>query len=129
ALDSDVAVQLTAGPGYDYQPDWSPDGRRVAFVRYLDDAMELCVLDLDSGKVTALTSGGDVNVEPRWSPDGERLAFVSTRGTGRFHVFVGKVDGTALDASPLRQERKSEIERYYYSEYDHELSPSWSPDG
>jgi TolB protein len=26
-LDSHEAEQLTAGPGYDYQPDWSPDGR------------------------------------------------------------------------------------------------------
>ena len=29
-LGSREAVQLTDGPGYDYQPDWSPDGRRVA---------------------------------------------------------------------------------------------------
>lgn len=26
-----TARQLTDGPGYDYQPDWSPDGRRIAF--------------------------------------------------------------------------------------------------
>jgi len=28
-LDSSVAEQLTAGPGYDYQPDCSPDGRAI----------------------------------------------------------------------------------------------------
>src|SRR5690606_10295465 len=116
ALGSDEAVQLTAGPGYDYQPDWSPDGRRIAFVRYADDALELQVLDLETGEVAALTSGGDVNLEPRWSPDGRRLAFVSTRDTGRFHLFVGTVDGTALDAAPLAPERRSEVERYYYGE-------------
>ena len=34
AVDSGTAEQLTAGPGYDYQPDCSPDGRWVAYVNY-----------------------------------------------------------------------------------------------
>src|SRR3982750_1106766 len=38
-IDSKQAEQLTNGPGYDYQPDWSPDGTRIAFVRYNDDAL------------------------------------------------------------------------------------------
>jgi hypothetical protein len=99
------------------------------FVRYNDHAMELELLDLDSGQITQLTSGGAVNVEPRWSPDGSQLAFVSTSGTGRFHVFIGAVNGTSLEASPFLDERESEVERYYYSSFDHELSPSWSPEG
>jgi TolB protein len=126
---SGIAVQLTAGPGYDYQPDWSPDGRQIAFVRYHNDAVELHTLDLDSGKVTALTSEGAVNLEPRWSPDNSKLAFVSTRDTGRFNVYVGEVVEDTLNASQLIEERQSEVPRYYYSAYDHELSPAWSPDG
>jgi dipeptidyl aminopeptidase/acylaminoacyl peptidase len=129
ALDSDTAVQLTAGPGYDYQPDWSPDGKQIVFSRYRDDAMELQVLDVGSGKVTPLTSEGAVNLEPRWSPDGSRIAFVSTSGTGRFHAFVGTLEDWEFAAAPLAEERQSQVERYYYSPYDHELHPSWSPDG
>ena len=88
-IDSTIAHELTAGPGYDFQPDWSPDGKIVVFVRYLHDAEELYTLDLQSGAVTQITQGGDVNLEPRWSPDGKRIAFVSTKGTGHFHIFIG----------------------------------------
>ncbi|MDH5345706.1 MAG: CehA/McbA family metallohydrolase, partial [Gammaproteobacteria bacterium] len=126
---STTAVQLTAGPGYDYQPDWSPDGSRIAFVRYHNDALELHLIDVGTGSITQLTDEGAANIEPRWSPDGRKLAFVSTRDNGRFHLYVGDVVEDTLRAEPLFEERVSEIPRYYYSAYDHELSPAWSPDG
>jgi Tol biopolymer transport system component len=126
---SGVSVQLTAGSGYDYQPDWSPDGQKIAFVRYENDAVELHTLNLSTGDTIALTREGAVNLEPRWSPDGSRIVFVSTRDNGRFHVYVGDVIEDTLNASQLLEERQSAIPRYYYSPYDHELSPAWSPDG
>src|SRR3954463_8829635 len=46
AIDDDVAEQLTDAAGTDYQPDCSPDGRSVAFVRYDGRAVELVQLDL-----------------------------------------------------------------------------------
>src|SRR5687767_8549180 len=72
---SDEARQLTSGPGYDYQPDWSPDGRSVVYPSYRGDAIELRLLDVSSGESRSLLADGTVNVEPRWSPDGTRLAF------------------------------------------------------
>ena len=98
-------------------------------MRYLHDAMELCTLDVRSGAVSQLTVGGDVNLEPRWSPDDRRIAFVSTKGTGRFHTFIGIPTKAGLTAAPWMEERKSSIARYYYSPFDQQLSPSWSPDG
>ncbi len=90
-LDSREAVQLTDGPGYDYQPDWSLDGKSVVYVSYQKDAMELWLLDLASWKTKQLTSGGAVNVEPRWSPDGKRIVWVSTQYNKRFHVFMADI--------------------------------------
>ena len=128
-IDSTVAQQLTAGPGYDLQPDWSPDGKRIVFVRYDQDAMELMQLDVATGTVTALTKNGAVNVEPRWSPDGSRIAWVSTAGLGRFHIFVGAADANGMQGQNVWPERRSRAARYYYGPIDHELSPTWSPDG
>ena len=54
------ARQLTDGPGYDHQPDWSPDGRHVAYVSYRGDAVEMRVLDLETGASAALVSDGAV---------------------------------------------------------------------
>lgn len=129
-LESGDTKQITGGGGYDYQPDWSPDGKSVIYVSYQKNAMELWLLDLATGKATQLTSGGAVNVEPRWSPDGRRIVFVSTTYNGRFHVFLGEVRGEQLEnVTRLTGETKSSLPRYYYSAFDTEISPAWSPDG
>jgi TolB protein len=129
-LRSAKAEQLTAGPGYDYQPDWSSDQRWVAFARYDHDAVELWSLDLRDGRTRQMTSGGAVNVEPRFSPDGKRLAFVSTSYNGHFHIFVGRFnEGLLSDVRQLTPENVSSLPRYYYSQVDHEISPAWTRDG
>jgi Tol biopolymer transport system component len=125
-LGSKEARQLTSGPGYAYQPDWSPDGRFVAFVRYDDDAVELQLLDLSSGVTRPLVSDGAVNVEPRWSPDGTRLAFVSSSFQGRWHVFVAslRADATLDTVVRITEDRLSPLPRYYYGAHDQYLSPT-----
>jgi TolB protein len=129
-LDSTVAEQLTAGPGYDYQPDCSPDGRWIVYSSYANDAIELWALNLDTRQSRQLTSGGAVNVEPRFSPDGKRIAFVSTSYQKHFHIFIAQfANGELTDVKRLTGETRSDLPRYYYSEFDHEISPAWSPDG
>ncbi len=124
------ARQLTDGAGYDYQPDWSPDGKFIVYCSYQKNALELWTLNLASGSATQLTSGGAVNVEPRWSPDGKKIAFVSTAYNKRFHIFIGDFrDGKLTNITRLTGETKSSLPRYYYSAYDMEISPVWSRDG
>jgi tricorn protease-like protein len=54
-LSSPRAEQLTTGPGYDYQPDCSGDGRWLVFARYDHDAIELWSLDLHDGRTQKMT--------------------------------------------------------------------------
>ncbi|HKU15225.1 MAG TPA: CehA/McbA family metallohydrolase [Steroidobacteraceae bacterium] len=129
-IGSDRAIELTSGPGYDYQPDWSPDGRRIAFVRHDQNAIELWQLDVESGAAQQLTASNAVNLEPRYSPDGKRLAYVSTDGSGHFNLFVAPLDIKGLGTPrTVVAPRESKIARYYYSTHDHTINPSWTPDG
>ncbi|HEY4444213.1 MAG TPA: CehA/McbA family metallohydrolase, partial [Steroidobacteraceae bacterium] len=124
-----VAQQLTAA-AYDYQPDWSPDGRWVIYSSYRNDAVELWILELASGVARPLLANGAVNVEPRFSPDGRRIVFVSTLYNKRFHIFTADIDGGKLKGvERLTGEHKSQLPRYYYSPYDHEINPVWTRDG
>ena len=130
-IGENTATELThPTAAYDYQPDASRDGRSVVFTRYDGNALELWRLDLASGRAQRLTDQGAVNVEPRLSPDGKRLAWVSTQGTGHFNLFLADIDAAGLHHPHLLLgERKSTLDRYYYSAFDHAINPSWSPDG
>jgi hypothetical protein len=131
ATGSDEAVELThPRAAYDYQPDVAPDGGSVVFSRYDGNGIELWRLDLRTGRELPLTSGKAVNVEPRLSPDGKRIAWVSTKGTGHFNLFIADIATDGLhNLHPLLGERRSKISRYYYSQVDHAINPSWTPDG
>ena len=129
-IGADSAQQLTAAAAYDYQPDWSPDGRWVIYSSYRGDAVELWLLDLADGSSHALTNNGAVNVEPRFSPDGTRVVFTSTLYNKRFHIFTADLSGGSL--SNIRRvtgEHKSGLPRYYYSAFDTEINPVWTRDG
>ncbi|HXP15775.1 MAG TPA: CehA/McbA family metallohydrolase [Terriglobales bacterium] len=129
SLESTATEQLTDGPGYHYQPDCSPDGRWVVYASYQKDAVELWALNLETKLTRQLTQGGAVNVEPRFSPDGQRLAFVSTSFQGHFHIFAGQFGNGELKNVQRLTGETTQSGRYYYSQFDHEISPAWSPDG
>jgi len=130
AIGSNEAKEITHASGYDYQPDWSHDGRHIIFTRYQNDALELWQLDLQTGREVALTSHGDVNVEPRYSPDDRHVVFVSTADSGHFNLYIAGVIDDHLNAvRRLLPEHTSTIYRYYYAPTDHAINPSWTPDG
>jgi serine/threonine protein kinase len=72
----------------EYHVEFSPDGRRVAFISTRSGDPEIWVSDPDGSNAVQLTSMGarDTNC-PHWSPDGQLIAFSSTV-EGEFDVYV-----------------------------------------
>lgn len=73
--------QLTRGARSNTAPVWSPDGRRIAFVRgsgSTGEKTQIHVLNLAGGEAQAWTNLETGAANPRWSPDGTRLLFTST---------------------------------------------------
>jgi dipeptidyl aminopeptidase/acylaminoacyl peptidase len=104
-------------------PQISPDGRRVAYVRVAVDAAEdryttaLGIVPADGSQPARALTFGLFDSQPRWSPDGSRLAFI--RGTeagkpGQLWVIpiAGGGEGGRLTDLPKGAG-----------------NPAWSPDG
>ncbi len=69
-------------------PDWSPDGRRIAFDSDRDGNFEVYAMNADGSGVTRLTVRDAHDVGPAWSPDGRRIAFHSNREDGNWDIYV-----------------------------------------
>jgi len=79
SLAGETTRQVTALPGSEINPQYSPDGRHLAFVHQRDEA-QLRVVDLPAlpvGDTTRLRNlgplGGDATSPPQWSPESDAL--------------------------------------------------------
>jgi len=115
-------VRLTdfAAPSMAYDPAWSPDGWRIAFVmRESDtDRAGMWVMDADGSHAQAVTEHPSASVNPAWSPDGSEIAYaVHGEGGG---IYVAPADGgpgrRLTSAGPPTTTRV-------------DTEPEWSPDG
>ena len=72
--------------GYRSSPDWSPDGRAVAFQSRIGGRFQVMTVTLRDRAVKQHTSDG-ANEDPSWAADGRHVVFTSTR-TGSRQLFV-----------------------------------------
>jgi len=84
-------VQITKGPGHNWQPDWSPDGKYIAY-RSEDGEGGLFIIPAlgGAGLARKIVSAG---FYPRWSPDGSRILFQTSQGRAENEFYVVSLDG------------------------------------
>ena len=65
-------VQLTNNSTYDYSPDYSPDGRRIAYSAFGKKHSGIYTISARGGGKTKVAEGGD---DPDYSPDGKKIVY------------------------------------------------------
>jgi TolB protein len=87
------ATQLTQNSRDSYGPNWSPDGKQMAYAMATDDGKtNLQVLDITTGESRQLTAGKDA-FGPTWHPNGKEIFFSTTEENGYAQIWNVSVGG------------------------------------
>lgn len=74
-----AARALTAHPGKDRQPKFSPDGKEIAFISDREGTPQVFVMPVEGGTPTKLTRHTGGYTLEGWTPDGSKLLVSATR--------------------------------------------------
>jgi tricorn protease len=105
--------QITDGSARDQSPEYSPDGRSIAFISDRSGREELYIAQSDgAGEAQKITDLDALKFGFSWSPNSKELAFVASDNKMRKYVIDTK-----------------QITELASSRYGNISAPAWSPDG
>ena len=108
--------RATDGPSRELNPDWSPNGRWITYVRGDSRIGNLYKMRISDHSVTRLTRGRDASF-PSWSPDGTKIVFARDYGDDSSALAVIRPNGKGFEVL--------EISVLYSDEYL--TQPDWQP--
>jgi Tol biopolymer transport system component len=125
-------TRITSNPGGDDNPgDYSPDGKRMVFVRSNENGpVGLFVVKLNGSGLRQITppgfvTGGEQN--PSWSPTGNKILFATQSAPGhRSSIWVVNTDGSGLHQVPITPACGGAFSDPKSISC---FQPGWSPDG
>jgi Tol biopolymer transport system component len=95
--DGTGVVQVTSDPGRDFNPRWSPDGKRIAFSSNRDGDFDIWTVMADGTglmRVTGLGTDPNLDAVPAWTADGKQIVFQR-----RFadEIWIANADGSGAE--------------------------------
>jgi dipeptidyl aminopeptidase/acylaminoacyl peptidase len=108
--------RLTDTGGDEREPEWSPDGTRIVFLRTTEDGSALESIRASGGPATVIPAPAQA-ANPAWSPDGRRLTYAAPHSENSvdYDIWVADADGShprdTIEVGP------------------DDWAPEWSPDG
>jgi Tol biopolymer transport system component len=119
-------------PGGGVFPDWSPDGKKLVFLRTPNGGAEqIFVGNADGSGVQQLTTAGS-NTWPKWSPDGTKIVFARqytkdpATGFTAQDIFTINADGSGV---VVLTDSGSLVPGFPFDSIISVDTPNWSPDG
>ncbi|HLM55183.1 MAG TPA: PDZ domain-containing protein [Pyrinomonadaceae bacterium] len=123
------ARRLTTGTGVETDPQFSPDGRLVAFTGEYDGNQDVYVVEATGGVPRRLTYHPGADVLQGWTPDGRRVLFSSPRNSySNFtRLFTTDLEGHFPEELPLPMVTRASLSPDA-SHVAYEPLSRWQPD-
>ncbi len=87
--------RITINRNLNITPNWSPDGRSIAYTSYRKTLPDILISNIFVGTLEEPGKGIGQNFLPVFSPDGKQIAFMSTRD-GNSEIYVMNRDGSGV---------------------------------
>jgi TolB protein len=114
--------RLTADPGFDEFPSWSPDGQWIIFDSDRAGNFQLYRMRPDGSELQQLTNVPADDAVASLSPKGDQIVFESKRESDQYQIFTMNVEEALLGAAGPNVLRLTHtLARSFH--------PAWSPDG
>jgi TolB protein len=115
-LDGSGLVPLPKISGGDFDPDWSPDGTKIAFASTRNSGRpQIFITDVGGQEFQIISEKYAYETQPSWSPDGKQLLYITTRGNEQ-QIWI-------MDPVGINRRQVSKDTGYL------NFRPSFSPDG
>ncbi len=93
---TNIPTSLIPSTRTEFAPQYSPDGKKIAFESDRSGNLEIWSCDSDGSNCVQLTSlGAQATGVPHWSPDGQRIVFYS-RPQSKAQIYVINAEGGAV---------------------------------
>jgi Tol biopolymer transport system component/DNA-binding winged helix-turn-helix (wHTH) protein len=111
-------VQITKGPGQNWQPEWSPDGKYIAYRSEAGDGGLFITPALGGAEMERKIAS--FGYYPRWSPDSSQILFQTTQFALKNRLYVVNLEG----ATP-----REVLTQFATDRHVSVGSAAWHPDG